>query len=109
MPLGQEWNPERALASLKDETILMHEGDTLKAATALFKENAANAAQSIIHTALYSDNERVRLDASKYVVERVLGRAGDTTSDPSLDPLQALINEAIEITSGRAQGGGADS
>lgn len=39
----------------------------------LFEENSAGAAMRLISLSTHASSERVRLDASKYIVERVLG------------------------------------
>jgi hypothetical protein len=53
----------------------------------LFEENSARAALQIINLSNSASGERVRLDASKYIVERVLGpmttlKPGDTDAEP---------------------------
>lgn len=45
-----------------------------KEAQQVFLRNASPAAQQIVDIALTGQSERLRLDASKYVVDRVLGR-----------------------------------
>jgi hypothetical protein len=45
-----------------------------------FIENAPLAAASIVHLAIHSPSEKVRLDASKYVVERTIGKVGEETA-----------------------------
>jgi hypothetical protein len=45
-----------------------------KEAQAVFLENARAAAQELVDLALHGATERVRMDAAKYVVDRVLGR-----------------------------------
>lgn len=47
-------------------------------AEAIFKANAALAAKEIVSLALGAMNETVRLNAAKYVVERVMGKVPDT-------------------------------
>lgn len=44
----------------------------------IFRQNGALAAAEICNLALGAANERVRLDASKYVVDRVLGRVSES-------------------------------
>ena len=45
----------------------------------LFEENSANAAMNIIRMSNSAGSERVRYDASKYIVERVLGPLGSAS------------------------------
>jgi hypothetical protein len=46
---------------------------------------------SIVHIALYGSSERLRLDAAKYVTDRVLGRVGDDVIIGKNSPLDQLI------------------
>jgi uncharacterized membrane protein YheB (UPF0754 family) len=93
--MAREWDVEDALASLVSRTMDENRGDTKKTAEMIFNDNVALAAQSLVHAAVHSDNERIRLDASKYIVERVLGRLGES-KDVAADPLQELFNEAMK-------------
>ena len=90
-----EWNADDALDSLVARTMDENRGDSKKTAELLFIDNVALAAQSLCHIAVHSENERIRLDASKYIVERVLGKLGES-KDVATDPLQELINEAMK-------------
>jgi len=80
------WDPDKALADLETE-VSLDDGDFVAATERIFKENAIVAAKSIVHLAVACTNERLRLDAAKYVVDRNLGRIGDT------DPLQKQEND----------------
>jgi hypothetical protein len=84
----KEWDAEEALQNLTAERML-DDGDDLAASERIFAENAVGASLSIVHIALYSSNERLRLDASRYIVDRNLGRIGDT------DPLKAIGNDPL--------------
>ena len=92
-----EWDADSKLSDLSME-IALDNGDQVKTASRIFLENTAVAAQSIVHTALYSHNERLRLDAAKYVVERSMGKIGDTdplsTKDPWEDLLTSITKES---------------
>ena len=46
----------------------------LEAAHSAFREGLVPATQAIVHLAHFSKNDRIRLDAAKYVVERNLGK-----------------------------------
>jgi hypothetical protein len=64
------------------------------------------AAAKIAHLAVSSTNERVALDASKYIMERVLGPAGakmETPKGPLQDMLESMFEEAEQV----ANAGGA--
>ena len=61
------------LELLNEEVKVLHGGDLKAAATTLLEEKAIAAVQSIAKLAVTSSTERIRLDASKYILERVLG------------------------------------
>lgn len=93
---AQDWLPEEAVAALNQEQQIMDRVETpAQSARRLFQENSPAAALSIIHIAMYGSNERLRLDAAKYVTDRVLGRPGDDLlQDGGKDlPLDALIKQ----------------
>lgn len=93
------WDPEAALESLTDEASLMDEGQQ-DHARRLFRENLPLAAMSVIHMARFSPNERTRLDAAKYVVERVLGKVGEDMSLEK-DPFLAFLEDCtVEVAAG---------
>lgn len=48
-----------------------------RAAEGVFRANARRAAEEIVSLAINAGNERVRLDAAKYIVERVMGKTPD--------------------------------
>jgi hypothetical protein len=85
------WSSDEALAALDLERRL-HPDETPEELTKrIFRENAAGAASRIVRIAVASENERVALDASKYIADRVLGRVGDTAE--SIDPLEAFMKK----------------
>jgi hypothetical protein len=57
--------------------------DVVRTSEQVFRSNATAAAQQIVDLALSGANERVRLDASKYIIERVMGKPGERTEDDS--------------------------
>ena len=72
----------------------------------LFRENLPVAAAVICELAVHAEKETTRLNAAKYVVERVLGRVGDprvSTEDNPYDFLSNLLREptAAERVDGR--------
>lgn len=88
------WDPEQALRDLAEEVPILDHGDQRSAARRIFVENAAIAAQSIVNIAIYSPSDRTRLEASRYVIERNLGRLGETTEDID-DPLTSLMASVV--------------
>lgn len=91
----KNWDPEIALQSLVQEQEVL--GLTPQAqALQILKDNAPYAASSIVHLALYGDNERTRLAAAQYVVDRNLGRIGDEKQDNTTDdPINRLLAEVV--------------
>lgn len=92
----KDWVPDEALAALTSERSLSPDETEEQLTRRLFRENAANAALGIIHIAVHGTNERTRLDASKYVVERVLGKVGDDAYDAEKSPLEALMEGVLQ-------------
>jgi hypothetical protein len=100
----------------EDELALLAQGpqattsraDTAEAtAVAIFRDNAGVCAEIIVDIAVHGENERTRLAASKYVVDRVLGRIPEAApvNGPS-DPLQALFGSVLrEPTAQERQAG----
>ena len=72
--------------SLTEETEAQH-------AKRIFREHLVPAALSIAHLAVFGTNDKLRLDAAKYVVERNLGRIQDDPPKQDDDPYEALIRE----------------
>jgi hypothetical protein len=72
----KEWDPQALIEDLKFE--LAFDANNAASATArLLRETATPAAQSISHLAMYAGNEKVRLDAAKFIVDRTLQQALD--------------------------------
>jgi hypothetical protein len=94
-PSGDEWTPESAAESLAMERTFHPSETPEQMAERIFRENLIGAASAIVHTAIHATNDRTRLDAAKYVVERNLGKIGDTQEGVE-DPLMQLIKEMSE-------------
>lgn len=86
---------EAELSALKDEVDVLHEGDTKQAADDFLTQKVMLSIQSIAKLATSASAERVRLDASKYIVERVLGPLSkvDINKDPDKDPMLVLLRK----------------
>lgn len=89
---ADEWVPEDAIEALSMERAASPSESLENLTARLFRENAPAAAMSIVHTALHGANERTRLDASKYVVERLLGKVGESNPVGAVNPLEAFLN-----------------
>ena len=83
------------LAALKDEVEVLHGGDMKQAADTLLREKVSGAIISISKLATGASTERVRLDASKYIVERVLGPVSkiDHVRDLDNDPIYQFMQQ----------------
>jgi len=97
--------PEHALDALVDERSLHPEETNEQTARRLLKENAPIVAQSLLRLAIYSKSERTRLDAGKYVMDRVLGKIGDDLNTGSDSPIDGFLNEVTEFVKANAPGG----
>lgn len=87
------WNPREALQSLVFEA-QMDGGDAAAATARILREHAILAVQSIAHLAAYAQTERVRLQASQYIVDRVLDEGLD--ADVKLQQQQVrMIGQAL--------------
>jgi hypothetical protein len=68
----QEWNPKERLADLMMEA-KFDDGDAAASVARLLREHSLIAAESLCHLSAYACNERVRFQASTYILDRVLG------------------------------------
>jgi hypothetical protein len=89
------------------------EGETPKATLRrLFEENSIAAAMQIIKLSTSASGERIRFDASKYLVDRVLGpvnflKPGGSTEDHEPGSLEhTLLEMEKNIHGGNASGTG---
>jgi len=108
------WDPEAVLKAAVEERELMSLTNE-EQGERIFKEHLPNAAVAICHIATHSENERLRLDAAKYVVERNLGKIPTATEramlraakggpDAEPDTFEAFINGlTVDDTSARAE------
>lgn len=101
--MDNEWNPESALEGLAAERNVM-EIDEAVQAESLFRENLPLAALMLIDLAKNGINEKIRLDASRYIVERIIGQLKDvdlnsTKGDPLLELLGQVVRD-VEVYNG---------
>jgi hypothetical protein len=102
-----DWLPDEAVEALNSERTILHTSETnAQTARRIFQENAPGAAASIAHIALYGSNERLRLDAAKYISDRVLGRVGDDLGQGEDSPLDAMIRSMQTAAEVHANGDG---
>lgn len=75
-----DWMPEAELRMLQNQPkIAPSVKDNEKIAMAIFRDNVALAAEIIGDLAINGEKESTRLNASKYIVERVMGKIGEQT------------------------------
>jgi hypothetical protein len=93
--LSPTWDPQQALLALAKEQELVgpDSNDTLLTEQRILRAGPI-AADSIIHLARYGSTERIRLDASKYLVDRILGKEAMSGSG-TMDPFQQLLAACI--------------
>lgn len=94
--LMSEWNVEDALRSLEIEKSVHSDEDSKDIADRIYDENVVASALAISHLAIHSPNEKIRMDAAKYVTERVMGRIGDEKATGEDNPLEKLLADILE-------------
>jgi hypothetical protein len=99
----KDWDVEQALADAVSERTLL--STSYEEQTKRHLDQAAPAAaMSIVNIALYSHDERRKLDASKYVVDRLLGRIGEEKQSAQGNPLEALLGDVVRTAEELANG-----
>jgi hypothetical protein len=89
--LVADWSHDDALAALNLERDMRPEETPEELTKRIFREGAPVAASRIVRVALTSPNERVAMDASKYIIDRTLGRVGD--NGEAVDPLTEFMKK----------------
>jgi len=87
---------EDELNALKDEVDILNDGSFKDAADNMLLQKAPQAVLSLSKLAQSATSETVRLQASKYIVERVLGPLSkiEPDRDPTTDPIYKLLHRA---------------
>lgn len=101
---GKQWVPDDALEGMIMERTFHPDESNPKTVKRLMDENAPVVAMSIIHLALHSNSERTRLDAGRYIMDRILGRVGEEllpTEDSPIDKFVSEVMSDIEAVTGR--------
>ena len=88
------------LKALADEREILGESENQQAVR-LFREHLISSTLSICNMAQHAVDERLRLKAATYVVERNLGRLGEAPPVSNKDPFEELLDE---INRSRAEG-----
>ena len=93
-----DWVPEEELELLRNapppSTVAKSSAE--KIAMQVFRDHLPLAAEVICAIAVESDSEKNRLAASKYIVERVLGRTPETSvANQETSPYEALFGSVL--------------
>jgi hypothetical protein len=91
---GFDFDPER-LAALNLEANLFPNETEEVMARRLMRENLVATTQRIIDLT-QSSSDRTALDASKYLIDRVLGKAGEDLATAGSDKLSQFVNDLEE-------------
>lgn len=72
-----------------------YEEDEVAQARRLLRENLVPAVYSIVQISQHSGSDRLRMQASQYIVERNLGRIADTAPVDPADPFKDFLAECV--------------
>lgn len=92
----RNWDPEEALMRLAQESEILstHAGDPVKTANEIIRSSAPEAALSLVHLALHSLDERIRMQSSKAILDMTVNAAGNAPVAPLDKFLQDILDEA---------------
>ena len=79
-------------ALITERTMNPEEGEEILARR-LLREQVAGAVLNVNHIARHGTNERIRYEANKYIIERVLGKVGDDAFGASSSPVDDFISD----------------
>ena len=99
--LPDTWKNDDAVAALVHERTMSPDESNEAMARRLLQENVTVAVLGLVHTAQHGASERLRLDAQKYIVERVLGKVGDDAYVEN--PLTAFITEVTQYVNNTSE------
>jgi hypothetical protein len=85
------WNPEDAIEQLVLESAALEVGNPVDTAQNILKDNAGRAALAVVHMAVHSRDERIRLKAAQYVLDKVIAKNG--VDDPFADLLKQMTDQ----------------
>lgn len=90
-----EWLPDRAFENATMESNYRPDEPPEQTARRLLIENVAAIALSMVHLATHSQSERIRLNASQYVLERVFADTAGQGSAISQDDQVRLMGQVL--------------
>lgn len=108
MTSGADWVTDADLELLQGP--LDPPGNYEKAAQSLLRRNAMSAVKTVVDLALNAENERVRLSAAQYVLDRVLGKPeqAGAMATTEKEGWQNVIESVLVEPSADARAAGSD-
>jgi hypothetical protein len=105
-PDDPRYIPEDLMERLTEERTIVTNETEEQQTRRIFLERGPVAAATIAHIAQYGTTERVRFDASKYIVDRVIGVVG---SDNGVsDPLKSFLDDLVVQAEQHANAGASE-
>jgi|SRR5262245_19353278 len=98
-----EWVPDDALAALNLERQVNPERSFEQIANTILREALPIAVSSLVHLSQHAANDKTRLEAAKYIVERNLGRLSDVSNTTQTAPWDGVLADCITDTPTPAQ------
>ena len=92
------WVTSADIDMLNAESRQIKEGETdEELARRIMRSNLPSVAMGLAKLALYDTNSNVRLRASQYLMDRVLGKPGEDVNVGAQSPLEQLMGEITEV------------
>ncbi len=91
---SSEWDPAKAVEALAEERQVLDETPKVQSKR-IIEEGAPTAAHALVYLAAHSENEKTRLDAAKYILERTHGRVKEQETDENDDPFERFLAGVI--------------
>lgn len=93
-PVESEVSSAVDLEALEQERLLRME-DEVTAANRIFREHTVHVAGALVQSALFGTSPRIRLEAQKIILDRVLGRVQDQEVVKEKDPFKELLAACV--------------
>jgi hypothetical protein len=91
----QEWLPDEEIMKLQTERVVQPDKTNLELARDILTSAAPMAAQSLAHLSTHASNESIRMKASQYIIDGVVGGAWSSGIEGD-DILMALVAKLAE-------------
>lgn len=94
--MGAEWEvTEEEIAALTKVEYKRTSSGAAQAAEDIIARSAIDAAHSLVSLAINASNERTRLAASQYIIDRTCGKVGEAKDNSKINPLDELVMGVI--------------